>query len=273
LPVFNRGDVLMGWPMTNERYADYDGFAWIYNRYWGGFIDRVIPVLDQLALNNLPPKSRILDVCCGTGQLAHALSQRGYFVTGVDGSDDMLRFARENAPGCEFILADVRAMNMPAQYSAAFSTFDSLNHILEWPDLAEAFRRVHAALKPGGIFVFDMNLEGGYVARWHGSTGQTADNHAFVQSWSYDADEKLARVKFSLFFLDQALKTWQRTDITLTQYAYSEGEIRDALGSAGFSAIQTTDAHEFNMTPEPGGRMFFVARKTDGQTNWKMPDL
>ena len=247
--------------MSNERYTDYDGFAWIYNRYWGGFIERVIPVLDQLVLNNLPPKSRILDVCCGTGQLAQVLNQRGYDVTGVDGSEDMLRFARENAPDSEFILADVRTMTVPAQYDAAFSTFDSLNHILEWSDLAEAFRRVCVALKSGGVFVFDMNLDAGYQARWNGSSGQTADDHAFVQSWSYDPDAKLAHVKFSLFSLDQESKHWRRTDIALTQYAYSESEIRDALDLAGFSTIQTTDAHEVNMSPEPGGRMFFLARK------------
>jgi SAM-dependent methyltransferase len=247
--------------MSAERYADYDGFARIYSRYWGGFAGRIVPALDQLALKDLPPESRILDLCCGTGQLAHLLHERGYRVTGVDGSEDMLRFARENAPGCEFLLADARAFVVPAEYDAVFSTFDSLNHIMELPGLAECFRRVNAALKSGGLFVFDMNLETGYRARWNGSSGQAADNHAFIQSWSYDPDRKIARVEFSLFFLEAESSRWRRADLTLTQYAYTEEEIRGALASAGFSGVQGIDAHEFNIAPEQGGRMVFVARK------------
>ena len=79
-------------------YSDYDPFAWVYNKYWGNeFTPRVFPILEQLVLRELPAGARVLDLCCGTGQLAGTLTALGYRVTGVDGSTEMLRFARENA--------------------------------------------------------------------------------------------------------------------------------------------------------------------------------
>lgn len=64
------------------RYSDYDRFAWFYNRYWGSssYIDKVIAILDDLLLSHLPVNGRILDLCCGTGQVAHALTTRGFQV-------------------------------------------------------------------------------------------------------------------------------------------------------------------------------------------------
>lgn len=50
-----------------DRYSDYDTFAWVYNRHWGAFATRILPVLEKLVLGALPPKARILDLCCGTG--------------------------------------------------------------------------------------------------------------------------------------------------------------------------------------------------------------
>jgi len=76
----------------HARYAEYDPFAWIYNRHWGPVaIQRFLPIVEKLVLPHLPTGAHILDLCCGTGQLSHALAERGYQVTGIDGSENMIR--------------------------------------------------------------------------------------------------------------------------------------------------------------------------------------
>jgi SAM-dependent methyltransferase len=81
------------------RYSDYDAFAWVYNKHWGiRYAQLVLPTLEKLILPRLPENSHILDLCCGTGRLAQALVARGYQVTGLDGSQEMIGFARKNAP-------------------------------------------------------------------------------------------------------------------------------------------------------------------------------
>ncbi len=92
------------------RYSDYDPFAWVYNKHWGdSFTGPSLHAMENLVLAYLPDKARILDLCCGTGQLAQILLAHGYQVTGLDGSDEMLKFARENAPAGEFIMDDARS--------------------------------------------------------------------------------------------------------------------------------------------------------------------
>ncbi len=79
-----------------SRYSDYDDFAWVYNKHWGdNFTPAALTVLKKLVFSRIPVDARILDLCCGTGQLAQALSERGYAVTGIDGSQEMLRYARK----------------------------------------------------------------------------------------------------------------------------------------------------------------------------------
>lgn len=241
-----------------ERYKEYDRFARVYNQHWGDFGAHVLPRLQELLLDKLPDDAHILDLCCGTGQLAATLVARGYMVTGVDGSAEMLRYARENAPGVTFVLADAREVSLPASCHAVISTFDSLNHLLTLDDLTTAFRCAHAALYDGGWFLFDVNMEPGYLVRWRGSFAIVADDHVVAVSNRYDAAARMGYFQATLFFPDG--DRWQRSDLVLTQRAYPLEEIRAALSAAGF--------HDIHAFPDTNGtaldaaeRLFFRGRK------------
>ncbi|MDR5693869.1 MAG: methyltransferase domain-containing protein [Armatimonadota bacterium] len=163
-----------------SRYSEYDRFAWFYNRYWGvPFRNQALPVLERLLLPHIPEHGSILDLCCGTGQLAQTLAERGYQVTGIDGSEEMLRYARENAPGVELILADARSFTLPSVYYSVVSTFDSLNHIMRLEELTRVFQNVHAVLGDNGLFLFDVNTEEGYQTRWRGSFAIVQEDHVW----------------------------------------------------------------------------------------------
>src|SRR5438309_1754506 len=115
-----------------RRFSDYDPFAWIYTNYWGHeFHDEVMPALEKLVLKRLPRQASILDVCCGDGRVTRALMRRGYRVTGLDGSEGMLSYARKRVPKAELLLLDAREFQLPARFDAAISTFDSLNHVMK----------------------------------------------------------------------------------------------------------------------------------------------
>src|SRR5437667_11514410 len=113
------------------------------------FIARALPVLERLVLTRVPQGGRILDLCCGTGQLVGELMRRGYHVTGVDGSEQMLGFARANAPGAEIVHADVRTVTLPGSHDAAVCLFDSLHHLCRPAGVHMAFRNDSAAISGG----------------------------------------------------------------------------------------------------------------------------
>lgn len=242
-----------------ERYSDYDSLAWIYNKYWAQPQRLFWSPLESLILNDVPAGGHILDLCCGTGQLAADLVARGFRVTGVDGSSEMLRFARENASGAEFVLSDARVFDFPVTFHGAVSQFGSLNHVMNLEELRSVFERVHRSLLPHGRFLFDLNTEEGFLARWTGSFfGHAEDDHAFIAGGTYDPENKIGRFSVTMFFLQD--EAWHRSDVVLTERAYSEAEACEALEAAGFKTPQAFDARD-DLGVDETGRAFFLAEK------------
>lgn len=242
-----------------EKYTDYDGFATIYNRYWGDFPLQVMPILEDLVLKDFPASTKILDVCCGTGQLAGELTQRGYEVTGIDGSDQMLKYARINAPTTPFIPADARAFMLMARFNIAFSTFDSLNHMLTLDDLELVFNNIYRQLETNGIFVFDMNLESGFLGRWVHPINIADEDTAVMVNSRYDTDGKIGTADITMFMQNEE-DSWKRSDVTLTQRAYSIHEVFETLAAVGFIHLEVFDASQ-DFKLDQIGRAFFRAKK------------
>ena len=242
-------------------HSPYDDFAWVYNKHWGPYADQAFSIIGKLILHQLPEKACILDLCCGTGQLAHLLSKRGYQITGIDSSEEMIRFARDNAPNTDFLVQDARYFHFPPRYDAVVSTYDSLNFITELEELMGTFQNVFASLKKGGFFLFDLNTEAGYRDHWDDGTFDIIedDNVCIVQT-SYDHN-KLPRFDITIFRL---LDGWQRSDITLFQRYYPEEEVYHLLEDAGFTGIGIYGYHDETglgeLTTE-SERMYFVCQK------------
>lgn len=245
-----------------KSFSDYDGFAFVYNRHWGPrYAQQVLPALEKLLLDRLPAQSTILDLCCGTGNLARVLTDRGFSVIGIDGSRQMIRLARENAPGAKFFVADARRFRLPAACDAAVAVFDSLNHIMSVEDLVAVFRRVYRAVRPGGQFIFDLNMQQGYRARWRGSKSIVEDDCVCLVQFGYREEEGIGESQLIIFHLK---RQWRRCDLTLLQKCYSEAEVRLGLESAGFESILVYEGQrDLGMSAKGAGRAFFICRKPE----------
>jgi SAM-dependent methyltransferase len=239
-------------------FANYDRMASIYDTHFGAYSRRVIPVLEKLVLASLPQSARILDVCCGTGHLAAALSERGFVVSGVDGSAQMLRIAQRNAPRAEFLFDDVRKFRQLERFDAAVSTYDSINHILEGAELRATFENVYHALLPGGRFVFDMNMEEGYRCRWGGTLRGFDNSRPFMIRAFYSPAERLAR-NVVAWLGDEAEGA---AEITILERCYSELEVRSALTEARFQDIEVYDGQRDLGLDGEIGRSFFSCKKS-----------
>lgn len=166
-----------------ERQGDYDNWAWLYNRTLGpDYCHEKLGFLERTLIAQTPPGGRILDLCCGTGQMISPLVARGFSVTGLDGSADMLRYARENAPGTEFVQADARAFRFAAPFDGVLCTSASLNHMADLDDLQQVFISVNRALRDGGTFVFDVNHPAQLTRYWRGqpAEGEICSDYAWL---------------------------------------------------------------------------------------------
>ncbi|OGO18778.1 MAG: hypothetical protein A2Z15_07850 [Chloroflexi bacterium RBG_16_50_11] len=246
-----------------ERYSAYDNFAWLYNREWTTYAERIFPLLKEIAGKNLPDEAKVLDLCCGTGQLAKVLMQNGYKATGIDGSGEMLRYAKINAPDAEFINEDARTFKLPPVYNAVFSTFDSLNHILKAKELWRTFKNVYNCLVSGGIFIFDLNTEKLFKTGWKNlkEIKETPEYFYAVRS-DYNPEERLAPFHCAIF--QRQGKGWQRSDVTLQETYYPNAEVKSLLKKAGFTNIKTYAASRERGLHKPNKgsiKIFYYAKK------------
>lgn len=235
--------------------ASYDPFAWVYNLHWGRDAEWKLGVVRQLVLCDLAPPRRVLDLCCGTGQLDGALHELGYEVTGVDASPEMIRFARENAPACEFIVSDVREFSAPGAFDLALCMFDSLNHLMSAEDLRRAFRAVHSVLRVGAPFLFDLNMEDGFRERWRRSLGIVEDDYVCVVRSRFLEQDAIGEFVATIFRHETE---WIRSDVVLRQRCYAVDDVTRALSAEGFSNIRVLDAAKDLGLKGEVGRSFFL---------------
>jgi SAM-dependent methyltransferase len=135
----------------------YGSFAWAYD----AVVDRpVVAESDHIDAilrgRGAPPGARVLDAGCGTGQYAAQLARRGYRVTGVDRSPELLGVARGLPPArLAWVLGDVTSLPLARRFDAVLCR-GVLNDLLEDADRRAVLREFAAALVNGGVLVFDV---------------------------------------------------------------------------------------------------------------------
>lgn len=119
---------------------------------------RNAPTIARLV--KLKPGSRVLDIACGEGRYARALTAYGCRVTGIDLSADLLDEARRQSPLLPgtptYLRCDMRELPFSLQFEAAVSLFTSFGYFDERTDDARVLEGIERALVPGGRFLIDF---------------------------------------------------------------------------------------------------------------------
>ncbi len=106
----------------------------------------------------------IADLGCGPGLYCAALSGMGYRMTGVDRSQNSLRYAAGHAPAARFLCQSYLEPFGAQAFDAALMI--SQDYGVPGPDSRKTLlQNIRAALKPGGRFAFDVPTLRAYEAR------------------------------------------------------------------------------------------------------------
>lgn len=107
----------------------------------------------QLALQGLTiePETKVLDLCCGSGQTTQFLVQRSRHVTGLDASPLSIQRAKKNVPEAEYLEAFAEQNPLPDQSFDVVHTSAAM-HEMQPQQLRQILQQVHRVLKPNGVF-------------------------------------------------------------------------------------------------------------------------
>ena len=207
----------------------------------------------------------VLDLACGTGSLSVLLAKHGYRVLGVDRSEEMLTVAAEKAMELEenqpfFAAQPMQRLKIPEPVDACVCALDSINYVTKPQDVQKAFRRVYVSLRPGGLFVFDINTP----YKLEGLDGQvfldeTEDSYCVWRA-VYDKRHSLCRYGMDLF--QQANDgLWERSFEEHVERAYTPEELSQWLTDAGFAQVERFANLRLEAPEADELRIFFAAKK------------
>ena len=207
----------------------------------------------------------VLDLARGTGSLSVLLAKHGYRVLGVDRSEEMLTVAAEKAMELEenqpfFVAQPMQRLKIPEPVDACVCALDSINYVTKPQDVQKAFRRVYESLRPGGLFVFDINTP----YKLEGLDGQvfldeTEDSYCVWRA-VYDKRHSLCRYGMDLF--QQANDgLWERSFEEHVERAYTPEELSGWLADAGFAQIEQFGNLRLEAPENTELRIFFAAKK------------
>ena len=193
------------------------------------------------------------------------LAKHGYRVLGVDRSEEMLTVAAEKAMELEenqpfFVAQPMQRLRIPEPVDACVCALDSINYVTKPQDVQKAFRRVYESLRPGGLFVFDINTP----YKLESLDGQvfldeTEDSYCVWRA-VYDKRHSLCRYGMDLF---QRLEdeTWERSFEEHVERAYTPEELSGWLADAGFAQIEQFGNLRLEAPENTELRIFFAAKK------------
>jgi SAM-dependent methyltransferase len=122
-----------------------------YGFHWRSAAPQVLEWLRRAGIAS----GTVVDLGCGGGQWLARLAEEGYDGVGVDSSPAMLRTAKKNAPDAEFILGSFEEVDL-SPCDAVTSLGEPLNYLASARGFQRALKSAHAALRPRGLFIFDV---------------------------------------------------------------------------------------------------------------------
>src|SRR6516165_10618440 len=144
--------------------SDYSAFGMMERDGWSdparasGYVKLFASASDQsipslLAAVGAKANLIALDLCCGQGNVAEALTDRGCQVVGIDFSPAMLALARRRVPSATFFEAD--AQDLPFS-DAEFDIAVSNVGVCHVPDQPRALSEIRRVLRPQGRFAMTV---------------------------------------------------------------------------------------------------------------------
>jgi SAM-dependent methyltransferase len=204
-------------------------------------------MIERLFADHLSyPVANVLDLGCGTGGHAIPLAKRGYRVTGVDRSPQMLDAARNKAAGLtdppDFREGDVTAVRLDMKFDAVVMMFAVLGYQAEPADLAATVATVREHLRDGGVFIADVWYGPAVLAQRPGDRVKEVqtDIGRLVRSASakLDPDRGLSTVSYQIAEYEGDRLVRETTEEHVMRY-FSLPELADLLKTAGLRLVHS----------------------------------
>lgn len=242
-------------PPARPTFADvYD--AVVGRDFWGHWWR----AFERLERDHRLTYASVLDVACGTAEIARRFAERGLAVSGVDLSEDMLRVARKKCAGTSvrLRLEPMERLTVEAPVDLIVCCYDALNRLASPALLAATFARFAAALAPGGHVVCDLATRRHLERDW--GTGVVRAVSGGIESvWQTVWHPKPARLTVQVTAFvpgpdGEPLPVTERVE----EFAHAKDAIDAAISKAGLKVLEVRDMLSWDPGGEAGERLLYL---------------
>ena len=133
-----------------------NGFETIYDEMYQTFIDYKEEFTFYSTVLNKHNKGQVLEIGCGTGNLARIFSDNNFKYTGLDFSLDMINLCKSKIANGNFILGDMTNFTLENNIESIIVTGRTSSYLLSNKDIFGFLKSAHQNLKTNGILCFDF---------------------------------------------------------------------------------------------------------------------
>lgn len=245
---------------------NYHKFAYLYDQLmqeapyeeWISFLLSVIKRHGE-------QECSILDIGCGTGNIAIPLSKEKFSVTGVDLSEEMLMVANEKV-GTENVNVklfhqDMRSLEGLGEYNVVIAMCDTLNYLETEEDLIDTFKSMYEHLATDGLLIFDVHSIYKIDSVFREQT-YTYSSEELAYIWECYEGDHLHSIEHELsFFVQNDSQLYERFNELHKQRTFSIEFYKKTLKLTGFQLLSVTGDFSLTSLPDESERWFFVAKK------------
>ncbi len=227
---------------------------------WADYIERQFTKYAQKK-----PES-VLDLACGTGAMTVELAMRGYDMTGIDLSADMLAVARQKCDGIRtahpvlLLCQNMADFELYGTVDAITCCLDSLNYLTDKDALTRTFLHAHNYMNPDGLFIFDMNAPAKFE-KVYGLQSYLLEDEGVFCAWQnlYNKRTKLCDFYLTIF-TENKDGSWQRFDEEQRERCWSLRTVKQLLCECGFELCELSEDFDGTEVSRDTERWYFTAR-------------
>lgn len=213
-----------------------------------------------------PEAKTVLDLACGTGEITIRLQKKGFDVTGVDLSVDMLTVAQHKAMEAGFTIPfyeqDMSRLEGLGPFDIVVIFCDSLNYLETEEQFIATFERVYDVLNENGLLLFDVHspykIENGYIGKTFAYNG---DDIAYIWNCFPGPYPDSVEHELTFFVYDEGTKQYERYDELHRERTFPVEQYEKWLTDCGFTIRSITGDFTDEGFTDRTERVFFTVQK------------
>ena len=222
--------------------------AVIYDNMYQSFIDYEEEFIFYSTYCKKYKANSVIELACGSGNLAKNFSISFEDYLGVDLSEDMLKLAKEKIHSSLFCIGDMRSFQSSKKFDAALITGRSTSYLTTEEDFLSALRNIRSMLNKKGVLIFDCIDSEKFIpyVKRHPKVIHEAlvDNTLFFRETYWKASTPISRKMIewdSKYYKFNKRKNELIGEDKTVFKVFSRSEVKRFLNESGYNLIEVLD--------------------------------